>query len=108
MDGGHLLEASQLVAFWYQLRNGSLVQRARDQEHDVVDHVAVRDEVEEGGQGARGLVPHVLEFCHQFLPEAVIDLAHLQRTRNAGQKVAIIGALQMQLQICNQKNYLPT
>ena len=41
MDGFHLLKAAERVTLWNELRDGTLVQRARDQQHDVVDHVAV-------------------------------------------------------------------
>ncbi len=43
VDGLHLLEAAQRVALWDQLGDGALVQRARDQQDDVVYHVAAQD-----------------------------------------------------------------
>lgn len=46
----HLLEAAQRVAFRHQLGDGPLVQRAGDQQDDVIDHVAVP----EGSRGAEG------------------------------------------------------
>lgn len=41
VDCLHLLEASQWVTLRYQLRYGALVQSARDQQDDIIDHVAV-------------------------------------------------------------------
>ena len=38
------------MAFGDKLRDWPLVQSSCDEEDDVVDHVAVRDEVQEGGQ----------------------------------------------------------
>ena len=64
MDGFHLLEAPQRVAFRHQLRDRPLMQRSRDQQDDVVYHVTVRDEVQKGGQLAAGVIAHVLELGH--------------------------------------------
>ena len=41
MDGLHLLKAAERVTLGDQLRDGALVQRAGNQQNDVVDHVAV-------------------------------------------------------------------
>ncbi len=99
VDGLHLLEGPQRVALAHQLRDGPLVQGAGDEQDDVVDHVAVGDEVEEGGQLAGGVVAHVLELGHQLLAQVVVDDRHLQRRRHGRQEVAIVRALQVQLQI---------
>lgn len=99
MDGLHLLEAAERVALGHQLRDGALVEGARDQQDDVVDHVAVGDEVEEGGEGASRVVAHVLELGDELLPQLVVDHRCLQRARHVGQEVAIVRALQVQLQI---------
>ena len=40
VDGLHLLEGAERVALGHQLRDGPLVQRPRDQQDYVVDHVA--------------------------------------------------------------------
>lgn len=100
VNGLHLLEAAQGMAFGDQLRNGTLVQRASDQQDNVVDHVAVRDEVQEVGQRLDGMVAHVLELDHQLLAQLVVDDGDGQRRRLVGQEAAIVRALQMQLQIC--------
>ena len=73
VDRLHLLEAAERVALAHQLGDGSLVQGAGDQQHDVVDHVAVGDVVQEHGEGPGGLVPHVLELGHQLLSQLVFD-----------------------------------
>lgn len=49
MNGLHLFEASQWVTLRDQLGNGSLMQSSSDQQNDVVNHVAVCDEVQESG-----------------------------------------------------------
>lgn len=95
----HLLKAAQRMAFGYQLRNGTLVQRARDQQYDIIDHIAVRDKVQEVGQRLHRMVAHMLELDHQLLAQLVIDHGHRQRRRLVGQKAAVVRALQMQLQI---------
>ena len=41
MDCLHLLKAAERVALWDELRDGTLVQCASNQQHNVVDHVAV-------------------------------------------------------------------
>lgn len=43
VDRLHLLEAAQWVTLWNQLRDGALVEGARDQQDDVVNHVAVTE-----------------------------------------------------------------
>lgn len=79
MDGLHLLEAAQRMALGDQLGDGTLVQRSGDQQNDVVDHVAVGDEIQEGGQRLDGMVAHVLEFDDQLLAQFVVDYRHGQR-----------------------------
>ena len=59
------------------------------------------DEVEEGGEGARRVVPHVLELGHEFLAEFVVDHGDLQRRRHVGQEVAVVSRLKVKLQICS-------
>jgi len=100
MDGLHLLEAAQWVALGNQLGDGSLVQRAGDQQDDVVDHVAVGDEVQEVGQRLHSVVPHVLELDDQLFAQLVVDDGHRQGRGLVGQEAAIVGSLQMQLEIC--------
>ena len=67
-----------------QLGDGPLVEGPRDEEDDVVDHVAVGDVVQEGGQSARGVVPHVLELGDELLAEFVVDDGDLQRGGDRG------------------------
>lgn len=105
MDGFHLLETAQRMAFRNQLRDGTLMQCARDQQDDVVNHVAVRDEVQKGGQRFDGMVSQVLELNHQFLTKLIVDDRHRQRRWLVGQELTVIGALQVKFQICkNEKN----
>lgn len=99
VDGLHLLEAAQRVALGDELVDGALVERARDQQDDVVDHVAVRDEVQEGGQRLHGMIPQVLELNHELLAQLVVDGGHGQGRWLVGQELAVVGALQVQLQV---------
>ena len=94
----HLLKTSQRMTFTHQLGDWSLVERPCDQEDDVVDHVSVGDVVQEHGQRASGLVPHVLELRHQLLPQLLVNDGHLE-TALVGQKIAVVGGLEVQLQI---------
>ena len=48
------------------------------------------------------MVPHVLELRDQLFSEVVVDGGNLERTWHAGKKVAIVGALEMKLQIWNK------
>lgn len=43
VDRLHLLEAAQRVTLWHQLRDGALVEGARDQQDDIIDHIAVSE-----------------------------------------------------------------
>uniref|UniRef100_A0A8W7PC19 Uncharacterized protein n=1 Tax=Anopheles coluzzii TaxID=1518534 RepID=A0A8W7PC19_ANOCL len=100
VDRLHLLEAAERVALRDELRDRALVQRARDQQDDVVDHVAVRDVVQEGGQRLDRMVAHVLELDHQLLAQLVVDHGHGQRGRFVREELPIVRTLQVQLQIC--------
>ncbi len=42
----------------------------------------------------------MLELNHQLLPQAIINDGHSQRAGFIGQKLTVISALKMQLQIC--------
>ena len=48
------------------------------------------------------MISHVLELRDQLFSEVVVDGGHLKRTWHAGKKVAIVGALQVELQIWNK------
>lgn len=101
MNGFHLLETSQWMALGNQFGNGTLMQCAGDQQNDVVDHVAVGDEVQKGGQWFDGMVAHMLEFDYQLFAKLIIDDGYRQWRRLVGKELAIVCALQMQFQICN-------
>ena len=49
------------------------------------------------------MVPHVLELGDDLLLEVVVDDGHLERGGNVGQEVAIVGALEVQLQVWKNK-----
>lgn len=79
------------------------MQGTRNQKYDIVDHVAIGDEVKELWKRLHGLISHMLEFNNQLLPKLIIDHWHRQRRWLVGQKTAIIGTLQMKLQIYKKK-----
>lgn len=95
----HLLETAQRMALGNQFGNWPLVQCASDQQNDVVNHVAVGDEVQECRQWLDGMVAQVLELNHQLLAQFVVDDRNRQRRWLIGQELTVIGALQMQFQI---------
>lgn len=59
----------------------------------------LRDEVHEASQRLVRLVPHVAELHHHLLLQLVVDDRHGERRRLVGQEAAIVGALQVELQI---------
>jgi len=87
------------MAFRYQFRNGTLVKSAGDQQYDVIDHVTVRDVIKERAQWLHSMIAHVLELDDQFLAQLVVNDGNSQWTGLVGQKLAIVGRLQMQLEI---------
>jgi len=87
------------MTLWYQFRYGALVKCSGDQQYDVVNHVTVRDVIEECTEGFHSMIPHVLKFNHKFLAQLVIDDGHSQRARFIGQELAVVCGLQMQFEI---------
>lgn len=69
----HLLEAAQGMALGDELGDGTLVEGPGNQQDDVVDHVAVGDEVEEGRQWFDSVISHVLELNDELLAQLVVD-----------------------------------
>jgi len=45
----------------------------------------------------------MLKFNDQFLPQFVVNCGHSQGRRFVSQKGAVVGALQVQFQVCNPK-----
>lgn len=45
------------------------------------------------------MVSHVLELCHQLVTQLVINDRHLEWGCLVGQKVAVVSALEVQLQV---------
>ena len=84
MNGLHLLEATKFMAFWYQLRNGSLVECSGNQQNDIVNHVTVGNVVKESGTITYRVITHMLELSDKFLFKIIVDLADLQWTRDIG------------------------
>lgn len=87
------------MAFRYELGYGTLVKGTGDQQNDVVDHVAVRDVIEERAERLHGMIAHMLELDDQLLAQLVVDDGHGQRAGFVGQELPVIGGLQVQLEI---------
>lgn len=60
----------------------------------------LRDEVHEAGKWLIRLVPHVPKLNHHFLFELVVNDRDSERRSLVGQKAPIVGALQVELQVC--------
>ena len=69
-----------------------------DKKHNVVNHVAVGDEVQEHGELASALIPHVLKLRDELLPQLVLDDGHLKAALVV-KEVAVVGGLEMQLEV---------
>lgn len=70
VDRFHLLEASQRVTLWHQLRDGPLVEGSRDQQDDVINHIAVPEVTREVGRG-----------CHDKAEKPILSLCFLSGSR---------------------------
>ena len=79
--GLHLLEASKRVTVGYQLADRTPVQRAGNEQHDVVNHVAVRHVVEKCGERRHRMAAHVTKFDDEQLLHLVVDCRHAERRR---------------------------
>ena len=86
------------------LGNVAVVEGAGDEEDDVVNHVAVGDVVEEGGEGLDGLLAHVVELCHELVLEALVNGGDGQGAGLVGQKVAVVRRREVQLQVCRARS----
>ena len=69
-----------------------------DKQHNVVNHVAVGDEIQEHGELASALIPHVLKLRDELLPQLVLDNGHLEAALVV-EEVAVVGGLEMQLEV---------
>lgn len=79
MDGLHLLEASQRMTLGYQLGYRPLMEGSRNQENDVVDHVAISYKVQKLGQRLDGVIAHMLKFNDELFSELVVNDADSER-----------------------------
>lgn len=72
------------------------MQSSSNQQNDIIDHVAVGDEIQKSRQRFNGMISQVLEFDDQFFAQLIINDGHRQRRWLIGQKLTVIGSLQMQ------------
>lgn len=91
----HLFKATQWMTLGNQFRNGSLVQSTSDQQNNIVNHIAIGDEVQETGQRLHSMIAHMLELNDQLFAQLVINNRNGQWWGFIGQKGAVICALQM-------------
>jgi hypothetical protein len=70
----------------------ALVQRACDEKHHIIDHVAVGAEVEESTKGLAHACAQVLPVIHELSCTAVHDGGGVEHCRLVGQVGAIVGA----------------
>jgi len=101
--GGHGLEQAEGVALVNELVGITLVEGAGNEQNDVIDHVAVGDVVQEGGQGLDSVGPEVLELFHHLLCALFSNGCRGQRGRLVLEEVAIVSAGKMQLEVCKRK-----
>ena len=55
--------------FWNKLGKLAPVESAVDQQADIVDHVLVRNEIEEFGKVAARVIAHVLELSNHLVSQ---------------------------------------
>lgn len=65
--------------------------------------ICLRDKVHEAGQRLIGLIPHVAKLNHHLFLQLVVDDGHGEGGSLIRQEAAIVGALQVELQICRQQ-----
>mmetsp|Transcript_18742 Transcript_18742/g.38511 ORF Transcript_18742/g.38511 Transcript_18742/m.38511 type:complete len:274 (+) Transcript_18742:577-1398(+) len=96
-DGSHcgLFEHAEWVALGNELVDVATGQGTFQEEHDVLDHVFVRDEVEEGREGLDGLGAEVLEFRHQLLDSRLLQPSGNQSVHIC-QSVSVVRLAQVQ------------
>ena len=87
------------MALVEELLDVALVQGPSDDQHHVVDHVAVCAVVHEGREGLRCLAAHVLPVLHQLLRALVHDRRGVQRGRLVLEVGPVVGAAQMELDV---------
>mmetsp|Transcript_43854 Transcript_43854/g.83747 ORF Transcript_43854/g.83747 Transcript_43854/m.83747 type:complete len:261 (-) Transcript_43854:392-1174(-) len=89
-QGSDGVKDAQRVTVVQQFLHVALVQRARDNQHHIVDHVPVREVVQEGGQRLGRLATHVAELVHQLASCLVHNGRHLERAWFILKETAVI------------------
>lgn len=85
------------MAFGDQFRDWPLVQSTSNQQDDVINHVAVSNEVQERRQWLDRMIPEVLELNDKLFAQLVVDGRDGERTRLIGKEGTIVGTLQVKL-----------
>ena len=98
-EGPDGLEHAERVAPLEELAEVALVEGARDDEDDVVDHVPVGDVVEEGRERLDGVELHVLELVHHLLDALLLDGRGLDRRGLVLQDVPVLGLGKVELHV---------
>mmetsp|Transcript_68360 Transcript_68360/g.147506 ORF Transcript_68360/g.147506 Transcript_68360/m.147506 type:complete len:387 (-) Transcript_68360:166-1326(-) len=95
---GRFLEHTQRVALRNEVVDVSAAESPTQQQHDVLDHVLVGDEIHEGAQGLHGLRAHILELDHHLAQRSLLDQSRGDRGVHS-QKLVVISLLKVQFDV---------
>jgi len=93
------LEPAQRVASLQELSCVALVQGPRDKQRDVIDHVAVGEELEESGRRTGGLGEQVTKFSYELVGHFASERRGRGVWGQGGEEVAVCRS-QLELDIC--------
>lgn len=98
-QGGQRVEPPERVALLQDLALVPVVDRARDDQEDVVDHVAVRDVLHELGQRVRGLRLDVVEVLDELLVQLLLDHRRRERLADVCEEVPVVRCRELELEV---------
>lgn len=81
------------------MSNSKQLKLTGNKQNDVINHVGMQNVVEKRWQWFYCMVANVLKLWNQLLSKFVINNCHIQWRSFIGEEVAIIGRLQVKLQI---------
>lgn len=98
-EGGDGVKDAQRVRLVQEVLNVPLVQAARDDEHHVVDHVAVGAVLQKGGQRLRGVLQQVVPVVHKLACAALHQCRRVQRAGLVGDEGRVVRAREVELDV---------